>query len=139
MNTINDALSKLKIDDDLLGKNKNYTVDTYYKRDELMNINGSNQIIHSLKKLGYYNIDQNFECNRYIIDSLMLNSKILDKTKTLNKLCDEFKETTEYKKFLNNINSRIGRALVLSSFINSNDTLNFYNALTLEELNYLGY
>lgn len=139
MNTINDDLNKLKIDDNLLGKNKNYTVDTYYKRDELMNINGSNQIIHSLKKLGYYNIDQNFECNKYIMDSLMLNSKILDKTKTLDKLSNEFKETTEYKNFLNNINSRIGRALVLSSFINSNDTLNFYNALTLEELNYLDY
>ena len=139
MNTINDDLNKLKIDDNLLGTNKNYTVDTYYKRDELMNINGSNQIIHSLKKLGYYNIDQNFECNKYIIDSLMLNSKILDKTKTLDKLSNEFKETTEYKNFLNNINSRIGRALVLSSFINSNDTLNFYNALTLEELNYLDY
>ena len=139
MNTINDALSTLKIDDDLLGKNKNYTVDTYYKRDVVMNINGCDQIINSLKKLGYYNIDQNFECNRYIIDSLMLDSKNLDKTKTIDKLSEEFKETTKYKTFVHNINSRIGRALVLSSFINSNDTLNFYNALTLEELNFLGY
>jgi hypothetical protein len=139
MNTINDALSKLKIDDNLLGINKNYTIDTYYKRDALMNINGSDHIINSLKKLGYYNIDQNFECNRYIIDSLMLDSKNLDKTKTIDKLSEEFKETTKYKTFVHNINSRIGRALVLSSFINSNDTLNFYNALTLEELNFLGY
>ena len=139
MNTINDALSKLKIDDNLLGINKNYTIDTYYKRDALMNINGSDHIINSLKKLGYYNIDQNFECNRYIIDSLMLDSKNLDKTKTIDKLSEEFKETTKYKTFVHHINSRIGRALVLSSFINSNDTLNFYNALTLEELNYLGY
>jgi hypothetical protein len=139
MDTINEALSKLKIDEKLLGINKNYTIDTYYKRDLLMNINGCDHIINSLKKLRYYNIDQNFECNKFIIESLMLNSKYLEKTKTIDKLADEFKETAEYKNFLHNINLRIGRALVLSSFINSNDILNFYNALTLEELNYLGY
>ena len=139
MNTINDALSKLQIDDNLLGNNKNYTVDTFYKRDNLMNINGNNQIINSLKKLGYYNIDQNNECNNYISNFVLSKTKDMDKTKTINKLFDEFKESTEYKNFVHNINSRIGRALVLSSFINSNDTLNFYNALTLEELNYLGY
>lgn len=139
MDSINDALNKLKIDENLLGKNKDYTIDSYCKRDNVMNINSNDQIVNSLKKLGYYNIDQNFECNRYIIDSLMLDSKNLDKTKTINKLSEEFKETTKYKTFVHNINSRIGRALVLSSFINSGNSNNFYNALTLEELNYLGW
>ena len=139
MNTINDALSNLKIDENLLGKNKNYTVDSYCKRDDIMNINDNDQIINSLKKLGYYNIDQNNECNNYISNSVISKNKNHDKTKTLNELFDEFKETTEYKNFLHNINIRIGRALVLSSFINTGNIINFYNALTLEELNYLGF
>lgn len=139
MNSINDALIKLKIDKNLLGKNKDYTIDSYCKRDNVMNINSNDQIVNSLKKLGYYNIDQNNECNNYISNSVLLKNKNLDKSKTINELFDEFKQTSDYKNFVNNVNTRIGRALVLSSFINSGNLINFYDALTLEELNYLDW
>ena len=138
MNTINDALSKLNIDNNLLGSNKDYTIEAYCKRDELKNINSRDHIINSLKKLGYYNVDQNTDCQNYIKHCVLFKNN-LDITKTLQEMMDDFKETDDYKNFVINTNIRIGRALVLSSFINSNDIKNFYNALTLEELNYLGY
>lgn len=38
-----------------------------------------------------------------------------------------------------NIENRLRRSVELSKFIICNDTYNFYNALTIEELNYLNY
>lgn len=40
---------------------------------------------------------------------------------------------------LYNLENRMRRSIELSKFIICNDTYNFYNALTLEELNYLNF
>ena len=61
------------------------------------------------------------------------------KNEQVSNIMEEFKETNTFKDFLNKLNCRLGRAVVLSKFINSNDNEKFYNALTLEELSYIGY
>lgn len=138
MNTLNDAL---------IGIDKKETAMAFYMRDNLMNTNTNNQIIDSLKKLRYYNIDLMTEERNYILDHLAqtINIELNNnwdsdiKSKTINDMILQIKQSQNYKLFLIMLNSRIGRAMVLSKFINYNDTFNFYDALTLNELQFLGY
>jgi len=112
-----------------------------------MNTNTNNQIIDSLKKLRYYNIDLMTEEKNYILDHLAqtINIELNNnwdsdiKSKTINDIILQIKQSQNYKLFLIMLNTRIGRAMVLSKFINYNDTFNFYDALTLNELQFLGY
>ena len=48
-------------------------------------------------------------------------------------------ETNEYKNFINSINYRIKRAFELSTYVSSNNIEGFYNSLTFDELNFVGY
>jgi hypothetical protein len=52
---------------------------------------------------------------------------------------DTFKETDEYKTFINSINHRIKRGFELSNYISSTNNEGFYNSLSLNELNIIGY
>ena len=104
-----------------------------------MNINNSETILNALTKLGYYNINIQSELYNFYLETLLTkiknelknnwNSSI--KNKTLNELL-----TLETSPALI---TRIERSHNLSNYLSSNDTLEFYNCLTLEELEYLGY
>ena len=114
-------------------------VNMYYSRDQEMNINNSDTILKALVKLQYYNINVEAELNKYKLDKLL--TKIRNelesnwdssiKNKTLNEI---FTNDTSTE-----LTYRIERANALSSFLNKNDTLDFYNSLTIDELVYLGY
>lgn len=122
-----------------LENNHQSIVNLYYSRDIESNLNNSQTIIKALTKLGYYNINIQSELYDYYLDSLLVkiknelknnwNSSI--RNKTLNDLI-----TYEASPSLI---SRIERANVLSVYLTKEDTFDFYNSLTLEELNYLGY
>ena len=138
MNSLNDAL---------IGVDKNKTATAFYVRDKLMNINNNTQIINSLKKLGYYNIDMMFESKKYILDNISqlivieLNNNWDSniKYKTIDSIINQIKESQNYKVFENILHTKVGRSMILSKFISYHDTYEFYNTLTLEELAYLGY
>ena len=111
----------------------------YYSRDLEMNINNSDTILKALVKLKYYNIDIEAEINKFKLDKLLIkirnelesnwNSSI--KNKTLNEIF-----TNESSPELVH---RIERANTLSTYLTKDDTLDFYNSLTIDELAYLGY
>ena len=114
-------------------------VNMYYSRDLEMNLNSSNSILKALIKLGYYNIDYEAEFNKFKLETLLTkiknelssnwNSSI--KTKTLNEI---FTNETSPE-----LTYRLERSNLLSNFLTYNDTLEFYNNLTIKELEYLGY
>lgn len=128
MNDINAAL---------IGIEKDYTVQAYLKRDKSMNLIPNEQILYSLSKLGYYNINVQYQINKF------LNNKLfhlpLDTSKTIDEIYQEIMKTDEYTIFWNNLNKSIGRAMCLSKYINSSDIEGFYNDLTIDELNYIGW
>lgn len=138
MSTINDAL---------IGIDKNHTVNAFYIRDKLMNLNTNFQIINTMKKLGYYNIDIIVETKKFILDNIAkkiiieLNNNWDSsiKSKTVDNIIVEIKESLDYKLFIVMLNKKIGRAMELSKFVNYTDTCDFYNGLTLEELQFIGY
>lgn len=142
-----DTLNKDFIDELLIGIDYNHTVMSYVTRDKVMHLIPNEQILHSLQKLGYYNVNFVDESKNFIIDNVCKKIKMdltnnwdaMIKNEQLSNIMEEFKETNTFKDFLNKLNCRLGRAVVLSKFINSNDNEKFYNALTLEELSYIGY
>ena len=135
------------INDALIGIDKNHTVNAFYIRDKLMNFNTNFQIISSMKKLGYYNIDIIVETKKFILDNIAkkiiieLNNNwdSAIKSRTIDNIILEIKESLDYKLFIVILNKKIGRAMELSKFVNHTDTCDFYNSLTLEELQYIGY
>ena len=114
-------------------------VNLYYSRDLEMNLNNSQTILKALIKLKYYNIDIQSELNNFYLESLLdkiknelknnWNSSI--KNKTLNELLT-FDSSPELIR-------RIERSHILSEYLTKTDTFDFYNSLTLKELEYLGY
>lgn len=136
------------INNELLNIDKNSIITALTKRDMIKNYFPQEQVIKYLIQLNYYNIDISKESNTYLINnlnkvlSLELNNDINSsiKYKTIDELLNLIKETNDYKSFLTHLNHKIERAFLLSKYItNCNNVLNFYNALTLEELNQLNY
>jgi len=130
-------------DHNLIGTDHNTTINIYYLRDVQMDSNNNETIISALKKLGYYNIDIDSDRIKFKIDNLLLKIKnelsndfqSSIRNKTLNEiLTNEY--TNEHESFLA---KRIERSNLLSHFLTKNDTYDFYNSLTLDELGYLGY
>ena len=121
----------------LIGIEKDYTVQAYLKRDKSMNLIPNEQIIYSLSKLGYYNINVQFEINKFLNNKLF--NLPLDTSKTIDEIYQDIMKTDEYTKFWNNLNTNIGRSMCLSKYIDSSDIEGFYNDLTIDELNYIGW
>ena len=117
-----------------------------YKKDQIMNTNQANQIINCIKKLNYYNVNVIDENKKYIINKVIqkISEELYVKLDgdityyTISKVIEKIKENKEYADFIISLHHKINRAFVLSKFIDRNETTyNFYNALTLEELNKL--
>jgi hypothetical protein len=128
---------------ELVGLDKTNTVNAYYARDLSMNLNNSNVIVNYLRKLGYYNINSNTEEETYIKGKIITWIKTSSYCNLLNtnlsNLVSEIRASQDFALFSNRLNLRLERSVQLSHFINTNDTYDFYSALTLEELNTLGY
>jgi len=122
------------------------TVNSYYNRDITLNINNNNTIIKSLKKLQYYNIDLDTEIKNITLNLLL--KKISDvlksnwnsgiKNKTINNLLSDNVRILYDSEYISLMN-RHNRALQLFRHVNSSDTFDFYNDLSMDELNYLGF
>lgn len=129
--------------EDLIGVDKLNTVNAYYQRDLSMGLNNANTIISSLKKLGYYNLNINTEEETFIKAKLITwikNNSYSDIiNRNLTNIITEIKNTNYYGDFNNQINCRIEKNSQLTNYMNCTDTFDFYSALTIEELNHLGY
>jgi hypothetical protein len=135
-------------DDDITNVDKNSLIKYLCQRDLLKNYFPKDQIIKYLKDLNYYNVDTSKEVKKYLINTL---AKVISDELTydfyssmndqkVGELLEKIKLCDEYKIFINQLNKNIERGFVLSKFISDcNNILNFYNALTLEELNKLNY
>jgi len=127
----------------LIGIDKTNTVNAYYQRDVNMNMNNNNNIINNLKKLGYYLININLEEEKYIKSKLItkIKNEPLDVffRENIYNIITEIKNTNDYISFIERVKHRLERANELYNNYNHNDIYNFYSALTLDELNYLGY
>jgi len=114
-------------------------VNMYYSRNLEMKINNTDTICKALVKLGYYNIDYEAEFNKFKLKTLLttIENELTNnwfssiKNKTLNDLL-----TYETSPALIN---RIDRSNILSVYLTKDDTLDFYNSLTIGELEFLGY
>ena len=113
----------------------------YYLRDVEMDLDPRDIIIFSLKKLGYYNINKPLLCKQFIKKHLnkLINGNNLDYTKTLQYYIDEYKKSSEYKKFVNQIDIKIRRSITLQKYLNDSNNHNFYINCTEDELIYIGY
>jgi hypothetical protein len=131
---------------ELKNLDKNSIIISLSTRDELKNYFPQDQIVKYLTQLEYYNIDISKESKNYLISNLNkiimlelnndINSNI--KYKTIDELLNFIKESNDYKNFISYLNHKIERAFLLSKFIGEcNNVHNFYQALTLEELNQL--
>ena len=136
MNSLNDAL---------ICEDYDTTVMAYYVRDQTMNIDPTDHITKCLKNLRYYNVDTTTELKRFYVNSI---NRILTNSPNLNEymhmtvadLISFIKNTPENAFVENNVNRRIQRAMVLSKYLSlQTDTLEFYKALTMEELVDIGY
>ncbi len=65
------------------------------------------------------------------------NSNI--RNSTINDLFNQYYQSEEYDKFINQINKRIARSVELSVFMNQGNLRQFYEACTMEELCYLDH
>jgi hypothetical protein len=135
-------------DEEMVNVDKNSIIKYLCQRDLLKNYFPKDQIIKYLKDLNYYSIDTDKEVKKYLINNLC--KIISDKLeydfysnineKNIAEILEEIKSSNDYKKFVTQINKNVERGFVLSKFISDcNNILNFYNALTLEELNKLNY
>lgn len=129
----------------LIGVDHDTTVQAYLERDSSMNLDPNVQILKSLQKLGYYNINVTQEQKTFLIEHLCKNLK-LELTNNWNIAANldahsQILNTLDpdYQKFLDGVNKRIVRSMVLSKYIGSGNTSGFYHALTLDELSYVGY
>jgi hypothetical protein len=136
-----------QINEALIGIDYNHTVTAYLVRDKLMNIDPNEHVVHCLKKLGYFNLNMPEEIQKFLVNQTMKKIQMalnddMDSTyryKTVDQVMEEVKNSNEFTEFMNRLNHRFARAVTLSNFFKNPDMEKFYNSLSLEELNYLGY
>jgi len=130
-------------ENDLIGLDKINTVNAYYMRDVTMNMNNTEHVVQSLKKLCYYGINENIEEEAYIKSKIISWIKTNSYSNIINTNLSDFisdvRNSSDFLKFKDRLAQRIERSNNLNLHINDTDTYNFYSNLTLEELNYLGY
>ena len=113
--------------------------DVYYARDLNMNLNFDNQFDWAMKKLCYH--PSTFEdtivgkINHRIKD---ITGQYLENKNSVNINLQEL-ESSIRNNFINEKTSKLNKFNRFNSFLDTNDHRGFYNAMTREELDYLGF
>ena len=108
----------------------------YYERDVSMNLNPNQSIYLSLKKLRYIEIDEKKDENDF---KVFLFKKYLKDYNKLDEYKDAVDNSDELVKYRENRKLSKERGNFLSKFLNSDDNKRFYESLTDDELEYIGY
>lgn len=132
---------------ELIGVEKEATITAYLIRDKYYNLEPVEHIKNCLIKLGYFNINQIEEDKKRTLTFITMrifnnlnsdwNSEI--RNLTINDLFNQYYQSEEYDKFINQINNRIARSMELSIFMQRGNLREFYQACTMEELCYLDH
>lgn len=125
-----------------IGTNKEHTINAYLARDQELGIEPSKYIVRCLGKLGYLSFNVRLKINQYVNDRIsqyVQNTIDVVSGNDIEEMKEQIKESNEYKIFCDKIYKEERHCDKLSVFIGSDNIEEFYNALTLEELNFLGY
>jgi hypothetical protein len=125
-----------------IGENKEYTINAYLARDKELGIKPSEYIVRCLSKLGYLNFNARLKINQYINNEIcdyIHNTIDVISGNDIEKMKEQIKDSIEYKNFCDSIYKEEKYASKLSEFIGTDNIEEFYNSLTLDELNFLGY
>lgn len=135
------------VKNELIGVEKESTITAYLIRDNYYNLEPVEHIKNCLIKLGYFNINQIEEDKKRTLTFITMrifnslnsdwNSNI--RNSSINDLFNQYYQSEEYDKFINQINKRIARSVELSVFMNQGNLRQFYEACTMEELCYLDH
>jgi hypothetical protein len=129
-------------DENLIGEHKDVTVKAYLARDKKYGIDPQSNIANSLRKLGYLDFHAHLKINQYINDRIckyIQNSIDVVSGNNIEDMKERIKNDNMYKVFVCDLNNTENRVKDLSGFVGSSDVEAFYNALTLDELNFVGY
>ena len=129
-------------DEELIGISKKDTVLAYLARDIEFKKDPKNVIEIAFKKLGYIDFDKELRINQHInntIQQYIKKSNDVISGNEIENLKENIKNSDKFKCFIDELNTMENRAKELSGFVGSSDTKAFYDALTLEELEHLGY
>ena len=108
----------------------------YFERDTKLNLNPLDVITKALNKLGYYKFDYNKMEDNYVVSEVKkrkLHSNELETIAKRIKVSDEFNKYKQYLSF------RDRRFNELNRFLENPNLERFYQSLTTDELEYLGY
>jgi len=128
--------------ENLIGEVKDVTVKAYLARDKQYGIDPQTHIEHSFRKLGYLDFHVYLKINQYINDRIckyIQNTIDVVSGNDIENMKDRIKNDNMYKVFVDDLNNTENRIKNLSGFVGSSDVEAFYNALTLDELNFIGY
>lgn len=117
----------------------------YYLRDSRMKLDPQTQIVKSLEKLGYTNVDYDKKFKDYLnykLSHMILTGK-MEYDKELNFYLEELKSSDNFISFCKHIDYQKKRSVELNHFLTNEITKaqlkEFYEKCTEEELNYLGF
>jgi hypothetical protein len=113
----------------------------YVERDIFMKLDMALEIVRSINKLGYSSVNipylkEEFIKNNYITYIKNTNGCNITNYDTW---CNDFVKLTIFKEYMNMVDVKLERSILLSKYIGTNNTELFYKACTVDELNYLGY
>jgi hypothetical protein len=140
-------MNNLIVDEKLIGLDHETTVNAYYIRDTSNNVDNISQIIGSLKKLGYYENNDNSKINFFCVKKLinLISNELTEnwdnniKEQTIDYLLTNIRDSIEINEYQDKLNNISNKQIYLSRFLNTGDLYEFYKNLTLQELNDLGY
>ena len=130
--------------------NISLTSTDYYARDKQYNIDGNEQYISNLKKLGYFEFNRNEKINKFIGQELAKmitdeysiytsNSQVFDfatfESSSIGSFILKIKFSDKYKSYIQYLNRIEPRAKLLSECGYNK----FYELCTSDELEYLGW
>jgi hypothetical protein len=114
-------------------------INLYYKRDCVMGLNQKKHINNSLSKLGYLNINTDDEINKHIARLFDSATFLGNPDMSFNDFKKSYMEGKDFTDYMYKLYSRMNRSMVLSKYIDTDDTKSFYKSCTIHELCCLGY
>lgn len=125
-------------------RNQEEIIKLYLERDMVSSTTTQDIVINALKKLGFYNYDIETELRQYeklYVIKQISESFDLVRDESINTIINRYHESDDYK----NLHTKFVNRQNRSNFLHSNmdayfeNLHTFYCALTLNELEYLGY